>query len=277
MYSLNKTKPWFGTNGRITTQVFFAAHTKFSSVFCCSLKKINRVKNLMSRNSIEVTCLNGETLGSYENQDNPVLNRISQTFPSRPGLYMIHCLQNDWRYYGETQNLQARKSSHQSLLKRKIHANSRLQADYNSFGSDTFRYLILHVGDQWQDVQIRRKKELEYIFFNSNCAYNVYAGSREGEMNPFWGRLHSEDSKKAMSESSKGIPNLELGRKIFIPPSGSKRLSPPRSGGVRDSGRFVQGGEFPSIAEASRLTGFSRKLIRNRLLSPEFPEWKEIE
>jgi len=257
MYSFDKkkSKSWLGTNERISTQIF--NRWRFNN------------KNLMSRNSIEVTCLNGEFLGSFKNQDNPVLNRISKVFPSRPGLYMIHCLVNDLRYYGETSNLQSRKSSHQSRLKRQIHKNAQLQTDYNSFGSDNFHYSILHIGDQWKDVEVRKKKELEYILLNPTLTYNIYAGSLKGEKNPFYGKQHTEESKKLMSESSKGIPNFLLGKKIILPPSNSQRRG--------DNKRYIPGNEFPSIAEASRQTGYSRKLIRERLKSDAFPDWKEIE
>ena len=266
MYSFFKRKFWLGTNIRIQTQIFsmIKPQKKISPVFFSSFSQRNRFENLMSRNSIEVTCLNGESLGSLEDQDNPVLNRTSEIFPALPGLYMIYCLKNDWRYYGETSNLQARKSSHRSLLKRKIHPNKKLQEDYNSFGSDNFHYSILHMGEKWQFVEIRRKKELEYLCFNNEFSYNIYADSLQGEMNPFWGRLHTEEAKKSMLESRRGKPNALLGKKIFIPPIQKK------------NGLSVQGGEFPSIAEASKQTGFSRRLIRERLVSADFPDWKEI-
>ena len=71
-----------------------------------------------------------------------------------------------------------------------------------------------------------------------------------------------------MSESSRGIPNILLGKQISIPPSKSQRRG--------DKGRYVPGNIFPSVAEASRQTGYSRKLIRERLKSDAFPDWKEI-
>lgn len=256
MYSFDKikSKSWLGTNERISTQIFSHQRLKHN--------------NLMSRNSIEVTCLNGGALGSFENQDNPILNRISKIFPNRPGLYMIHCLINDLRYYGQTSNLQSRKSSHQSRLKRQIHSNIQLQIDYNSFGPDNFHYSILHVGDGWIDEKVRKKKELEYILLNQSLTYNIYAGSLKGEKNPFYGKEHIEESKKLMSESSRGIPNILLGKQISIPPSNSQRRG--------DKRRYVPGNIFPSVAEASRQTGYSRKLIRERLKSDAFPDWKEI-
>jgi hypothetical protein len=56
-----------------------------------------------------------------------------------------------------------------------------------------------------------------------------------------------------MSTIKKGIPNDALGAKISI-----------------------DGKVFPSIAQASRSLNHSRKLIRTRVDSENFPEWKRI-
>jgi hypothetical protein len=51
-------------------------------------------------------------------KDNSVPNQIQPR--KQPGLYMIRCTQNDWRYYGESQNVSGRLASHRSLLNRKF-------------------------------------------------------------------------------------------------------------------------------------------------------------
>ena len=55
-----------------------------------------------------------------------------------------------------------------------------------------------------------------------------------------------------MSLAKKGIPNDKLGKKISI-----------------------EGKIFPSIAQASRELGHSRKLIRLRMNSVDFPDYNE--
>jgi hypothetical protein len=117
------------------------------------------------------------------------------------------------------------------------------------------------------DEIIRKRKEVELILKDIDITYNIYKdNSPAGELNPFWKRLHSEESKKQMSESSKNIPNLLLGKAIRIP-----------SFKTRKGQKHVEGGTFPSIAEAARQTKVSRQFIRARVNSPEYPEWYWVE
>jgi hypothetical protein len=135
-------------------------------------------RNYSFRNDSKETCLNGESLDDIESfctnlnpsdrvtgihQDNPVLNHSFNTFPALPGIYMILCKPNDWRYYGETTNLQARRSSHKSLLKRNIHPNRNLQNDLNHFGLEAFEFSVLYSGKSWEEKSTRCRKEESLI------------------------------------------------------------------------------------------------------------------
>lgn len=115
----------------------------------------------------------------------------------QPGLYMVRCVQNDWRYYGESQNVSGRLSSHRSLLNQKIHPNTALQVDWNTYGSENFDFVVLFMGKNWNDLSVRRGKELELIILDRTLCYNIYEGiSKPGEKNPFWGKLHTPETKK---------------------------------------------------------------------------------
>lgn len=185
-------------------------------------------------------------------EDNFVLNRIQAR--KQPGLYMIHCFENDWRYYGESTNVSGRLSSHKSLLRRSIHPNKLLQSDWEAFGEETFQFVVLFLGDGWSDNPLRRGKELELIILNKTNSYNILDGiHKPGDKNPFWGRIHTDETKKRIGDSMRNIPKDALGRKLSI---ASK--------------------QYASIAQASRETGHSRKLIRVRLNDPSFPDWKFV-
>ena len=88
------------------------------------------IKYLLQSRVLKLNCL------KKENGDNSVPNRILPK--KQPGLYMIHCLKNDWRYYGESSNISSRLSSHKSLLNREIHPNRNLQKDWDLYGKDYF-------------------------------------------------------------------------------------------------------------------------------------------
>lgn len=183
---------------------------------------------------------------------NFVLNRIQAR--KQAGLYMIHCFENDWRYYGESTNVSGRLASHKSMLRRTIHPNKLLQADWNQFGEEAFQFIVLFIGDQWSDTPVRRGKELELIVLNRTNSYNILEGiQKPGDKNPFWGRTHTDETKKRIGNALRGIPNDALGKKISI----SSKV-------------------YASIAQASRETGHSRKLIRLRLNDPSFPDWKFV-
>jgi hypothetical protein len=92
------------------------------------------------------TRLNGETsvvFSSSENCDestrkNPVPSPIAPR--QLPGVYMILCLVNNKRYYGESKNVSARLSQHKSRLRRNIHEIPDLQNDFNLYGDQSFRF-----------------------------------------------------------------------------------------------------------------------------------------
>jgi len=182
-------------------------------------------------------------------EDNSVPNRIQPRQQS--GIYMIHCMENDKRYYGESSNVSARLASHKSMLNRNIHPNKFLQNDWNEYGPEEFQFIVLFLGEAWNDPVTRRKKELGVIVLNHDLTYNILEGiQRPGDKNPFWGRTHSAETKKLIGDAMRGIPNDLLGKKVII-----------------------NGITYPSIAEASRQTNHSRKLIRNRINDPSWPDW----
>ena len=173
---------------------------------------------------------------------------------TKPGLYMIQCLLNDFRYYGETSNLSLRLSSHKSRLRRNIHSNQKLQGDWNLYGEASFSFTLLYRGNDWIDRKVRQSLELKLIVENRSMCYNLFESfdNRIGKLNGFYKKKHSIKTKELMSFAKKSIPNDALGRKITI----GKRA-------------------FPSISQASRDLGHSRKLIRLRLDSPDFPDWTD--
>ena len=186
-------------------------------------------------------------------RDNPVLNRIQ---PRRqPGLYMIRCVVNDWRYYGESGNVSGRLALHRSMLNRQIHPNSLLQKEFNYNGFQNFDFIVLYQGPLWENRKNRLDKELELIVSNREICYNIYESlARPGEKNPFFGRIHSPEAKRKIGEAMKGIPNDLLGRKVV-----------------------VKGVEYPSIAEASRQTNIARKTIRHKVNNPDEKDYYETD
>lgn len=235
---------------------------------------INKNIKLITCNGRLETCLNGKNPGFFnnflvkkyflqskilkrnclkkKNEDNSVPNRILPR--KQPGIYMIYCLKNDWRYYGESNNVSSRLASHKSLLNRKIHPNRNLQKDWDLYGFDFFEFIILYMGERWIKQYIRRGKETELIILDRNQCYNILEdSSRPGELNPFWKRTHTPETKRKISQALKNRPNDLLGRKVS-----------------------VKGVEYPSIAEASRKTNIARKTIRKKIKDKNEKSFFEI-
>ena len=228
------------------------------------------------------TRLNG---GSPRDLDNSVLN-ISTTMPlqskgttssckqddeintpisprKQPGLYMIHCQVTDYRYYGESQNVSGRLASHKSMLRRRIHSNTVLQSDWNLFDEKDFQFVVLYMGEDWKEKAVRCKMESSLILKDIERVYNCFDSfeNRIADKNPFYKRRHSEKTKALMKSSKKDVvinvidvANDLLGRKVSI-----------------------DGQEFPSIAEASRVLGHARKTIKMRVESSSYPNWNVVE
>lgn len=186
--------------------------------------------------------------------DNSVLNSSIAIFPRKqPGIYMIHCTANDYRYYGESGDVSQRISSHKSTLRRKIHSNSVLQNDWNLLGESQFQFIVLYMGEDWAAKEARLEMESSLIARDVLRVYNCFDDIKN-RVNPFFKKRHSEKTKALMSKAKKGIPNDLLGRRVSI-----------------------DGQIFPSIAEASRVLGTARKTIRKRVNSPDHPSWYGIE
>ena len=208
------------------------------------------------------TRLNGR---SPKKVDNSVLNKSTRidvfTLQAKckarqlPGLYMIHCKTNDYRYYGESYNVSSRIASHKSMLRRKIHPNTVLQSDWNLFTEDSFQFVVLYMGEDWIERKARLDMESSLILKDIERVYNCFDSfaNRTEERNPFYKKRHSEKTKVLMSKVKKVIPNDLLGKKISI-----------------------NGQKFPSIAEASRTLGHARKTIRMRIDSLDYSDWLEI-
>jgi hypothetical protein len=194
-------------------------------------------------------CLAYKTVFLCENSSSQILNQEVNSLsnqilrPSKkPGVYMIHCLQNDKRYYGETSNISQRLASHKSCLRRNIHANRKLQHDWNVYGENEFHFVPLFLGPKWTDRTVRLEKELFLILQNTELCYNhIDWHDRSGDKNPFANRKHSEQTKKLIAEANRK-PNDTLGKGIVL-----------------------NNIPYPSLAEASRQTGMARKTIRKRL------------
>jgi hypothetical protein len=205
---------------------------------------------LLEDSNFDQSASSGTTNSSFKKKDNLVSNQNQNRLRPRkqPGLYMIRCIVNDKRYYGESGNVSGRLASHKSYLKRNIHPCRELQHDFQTYGIDFFEFIVLFMGSSWENREDRLVRESLLILQDRQLCYNYLTekNSRAKEKNPYWGRTHSEEAKKLIGDSMRNIPNDALGKPIQL-----------------------DGQIFPSLAEASRVTGMARKTIRKKLNNPD--------
>lgn len=136
---------------------------------------------------------------------------------------MIRCKPNGKVYVGQSTNIKRRFNEHKSKLRRNIHNNELLQNDWNIYGEDNFEFEILQecIKEQLDELEIENIDKFnsfengynETIGGNKGTTMSeescrkmstIRKGKRCGEENSFYGKRHSEVSKKKMSESHKG-------------------------------------------------------------------------
>jgi len=199
--------------------------------------------------------------GSSSNAEPAILWSFPlSAFPDSPGLYALTNRQTGAAYIGEAVNILQRLRQHRSMLARNAHFCRALQEDFNSAGIENFEISILEQGPAYQDKEVRKAREKHFIrAVPPEKLYNML--DRQGDRNSFAGRSHSQEFKDRLSVQRKSIPKPELGLPLSIPPFRTRK------------GNAHPGGTFPSLSEASRVTGIARRDIRSRLNDPRFPDW----
>ena len=217
-------------------------------------KVLRLMPNFFNKKEI-ISDLNGKT-PNFDNfivsqkQENSVPEQILKS-QRLPGIYKIHCLQNHFCYFGQTENLSIRIAGHKYRLRNNIHKNQYLQQDFNPMGEKQFQFVVLFSGNEWNDRKTREAKETELIKQNCGYNYNILDSlARPLELNSFFNKIHTQTAKKRIGDSQRNIPKNALGKKIVI----NNIL-------------------YPSISEASRQTGHCRRLIRERINSEDYPTW----
>lgn len=158
------------------------------------------------------------------------------------GIYCIKNIKNNKVYIGQSSDVFSRLKKHYNNLIRNKHINKHLQSSFNKYGSDNFEYsIICEVSVEQLDVA---ERTTIYMFTSTNPIFGFnktvggeggtpteetrrkisiskigkYSGTnnpmfgKTGKNHPFFGRNHSEETRKKISISKSGQNHPMFGR-----------------------------------------------------------------
>jgi group I intron endonuclease len=197
----------------------------------------------------------------------------------KSGIYIIYCKSTEKYYIGASKNVVVRFNAHKSQLRRGIHFCQALQSDYNSYGVNSFIFEKILMGSGLKDL--KKLNDLETAIlqtFPPESLYNKYVDwySRPGELNNFYGKQHSTQSREALSNSKRGKPSSFKGHSQSNDVRNQiSEQNRGMSSMERRKGLYIGDTYYVSVSQASQLTGDSRRIIRERCHStkPQFAHY----
>lgn len=148
-------------------------------------------------------------------------------FNNVSGIYCFENKVNGKKYIGKSINLKKRILDHINSLRRSKDDCTYLQNAWNKYGEENFSICIIETSEEnIEELEIFYIKEYNskspfgYNLTNGGDGTSGYTWSDEkrkaisGEGNPFYGRNHTEETKKKMSNFQSGDKNHNLGRKF---------------------------------------------------------------
>jgi hypothetical protein len=132
------------------------------------------------------------------------------------GIYKIENLVNEKCYIGQTLDLNKRKWRHFNNLENNIGDNIHLQNAYNKYGKINFKFSVLLYCEKFELTKY--ENFFDNYYKELNLSYNIrkcvdtnkgiilseetkrkISKATKGENNPFYGKRHSEETKRKMS------------------------------------------------------------------------------
>lgn len=207
----------------------------------------------------------------------------------QPGIYVIVCFHatGGLFYFGETTNLLDRFSYIRSKL---INSEKSSSTSWNKplivckkrYGLESFLFIPLYVGVEWQNRQKRLKMETNLIRLNSSKALNVWKLNRLNFPQSGLPGLGDQEVKETSPPSQNPDPGFALGVEKNFSNEGQKQpmaspekpiLTPSLSYSRISSPILVKGNYYESINKAAIGEGTYPKFIRKRL-KENHPDYK---
>lgn len=155
---------------------------------------------------------------------------------NKKGIYFIVNKINNKVYIGKTTNLEKRFREHERKLNANRHHNKYLQHSWNKYKGDNFEFVIFINNIEQEstlsmlevmliEIFKTNNKEFGYNLTNGGDGVHGYKHSSQtlekmkrnhhklsGRLHPFYGKTHTNEYKRQLSESQKGSGNVMYGK-----------------------------------------------------------------
>lgn len=217
-----------------------------------------------------------------KNKENPSLALSKKSnkpfYPSslKSGLYSIFCVPKQKQYIGYSTYVTRRLNAHKNKLRRGIHECKALQEDFSHYGEQNFVFQKLYLGAGLPVQDLQQLETTVLLTLPPASRYNLYTNwrKRQGTLNPFSGKKHTSQARKAQSDANlekSGFAGHHQSTRV-------KQIVSQHNSGKKDRRKplYIENVYYESISEAHEKTGLARRLIRERCHSqkPEFADYR---
>lgn len=156
------------------------------------------------------------------NQYNQGVYCIKNTKTNKIYVGSVTYTHSTWK--SQIRSFRKRKQEHWNLLKGNKHFNGYLQSSWNKYGESVFEFLILEIIDDCMKVKEREQYWIDnFECYNRDKGYNMspvsvgtlgmkmsnevrqkMSETRRGENGSFFGKKHTEEAKRRMSQKRAG-------------------------------------------------------------------------
>lgn len=208
------------------------------------------------------------------------------------GVYQIKNKINGHIYIGSSVNMVDRLWNHKTKLRNQTHKNPHLQAAWNKYGEENFEFTILETVQRREDAVKLEQKYIDTFNPDYNIATSATATrlgipmsddakkklskvkliQNKGKNNPFYGKTHTKETRKKISEYRSGrklsdkhresITRAQMGEKSHYSKLTWDKVNELRM--MYESNKYSQ-------MDLVRLTGMSQSAI-NKLLN--YKTWR---
>ena len=230
-----------------------------------NFRRIRALKDIWTKKRIKQVDITGyqnldvlykKILNTCKKPTNEIVQGSSLYFG--PGVYAIYCKKNQFIYFGESENVIYRVGMHMDELSKNRSRIAMLQKDWNQFGPQAFRFILLETGTKWSNGLWRRFTERKYINLRPERCYNVAYNLLKSNGTLLQKTMDSTSSNSSQSLTITNQTSVSLANTASDTVTPNKKINPPQP--VTIGGQL-----YPSLSKASTALNVSRYLVKARL------------